>query len=103
QSTNTVEGKAPVSARLQDGEVAFAAGPFSHKVTNNADTPFRNVTVEILKPGKDDPAASAEARGIEAGHGSMEETLFIKDGVTARAITLNPGAMLPVHTHNAPH
>jgi quercetin dioxygenase-like cupin family protein len=103
QITNTVEGKAPVSAKLRDGEVAFAPGPFSHKVTNNADTPFRNITVEVLKPKKDDPAASVEARGIEAGHGVMEETLFIKDGVTAREIMLNPGAMLPAHAHKTPH
>jgi quercetin dioxygenase-like cupin family protein len=94
--TNVVEGKSPVQQRLQDGEVKFVPGNFAHKITNDADTPFRNVTVEILQPKKDDPAKAAEARGLDIGHGamSMEETLFVKDGVKASEVTLNPGGML---------
>lgn len=39
----------PVSAKLRDGEVGFAKGGFAHKAFNNADEPFDNVTVELLK------------------------------------------------------
>src|SRR5690348_12185523 len=36
---NQPEGKAPVERRQQPGEVGFAKGGFSHKATNEADTP----------------------------------------------------------------
>jgi hypothetical protein len=98
QITNVLEGKSPVQQRIQDGAVMFVPGGFAHKVTNDADTPFRNVTVEILQPKKDDPAKVEDARGLDIGHGamSMAETLFMKDGVKASEMTLNPGGMLHV-------
>ena len=102
--TNMVEGKPAIQQRLQDGEVRYVPGGFAHKVINDADTPFRNVTVEILQPKKDDPAKAEAARGLDIGHGasSVEDTLFVKDGVKASDVTLNPGGMLHPPDHKAP-
>jgi beta-alanine degradation protein BauB len=35
---------------LKDGEIHFARGGFAHVARNLADTPFRNITIEFLKP-----------------------------------------------------
>ena len=36
--------------KLPEGETEFAPGPFAHVIKNVGDTPFRNVTIEILRP-----------------------------------------------------
>ncbi len=99
--TNIVTGKAPAKLKIQDGEVHFTEGNFSHKATDDSNTPFRNVTIEVLKPGK--AAANAESRGLELASGLAIDTVFVKDGVRVRDITMNPGVTLPQHTHHAPH
>jgi len=97
---NAPEGKPPAPMAVTDGETMFSPGPLTHVAQNDGKTPFKNITIEILKPKKDDPAKQAEARGLEAGHGAAVETLFLKDGVLVRDVILNPDAMLP--TEKAP-
>lgn len=97
---NKVEGKAPVPVAVADGQTMFAVAPVTHIAEVDGSAPFRNVTIEILKPKKDDPAKQAEARGLDAGHGAAVETLFLRDGVLVRDVILNPQAMLP--TEKAP-
>lgn len=97
---NKAEGKPPAPVAVTDGRTMFAAGPLTHAAENDGTTPFRNVTIEILKPKKDDPAKQAEARGLDAGHGAAVEALFLRDGVLVRDVILNPQAMLP--TEKAP-
>lgn len=97
---NQAAGKPPVPVAVSDGQTNFAPGPLTHAAQVDGTTPFRNITIEILKPRKDDPAKQAEARGLEAGHGAAVETLFLKDGVLVRDVILNPDAMLP--TEKAP-
>jgi len=99
--TNAVEGKAPATIKFKDGEVMFVAGNFAHKAINNAATPFRNVTIELKKNGT--VRATPEERGVEVGSGVAVDTVFVKDGIRVRDITLNPGATLPAHTHQGPH
>src|SRR5579864_7538914 len=48
--SNEVVGRAPVDLKLKDGDVAFAKGGFAHLAKNLAATPFRNVTIELLRP-----------------------------------------------------
>src|SRR4051812_23630196 len=48
---NQPEGKAPVVLKLADGETRYVKAPLTHIAKDLAATPFRNVTVEILKPG----------------------------------------------------
>jgi hypothetical protein len=40
-------GESPATVKLNGGEVKFVKGGFAHKVTNLADSPFVNVTIEI--------------------------------------------------------
>ncbi len=82
--------------KIADGEAMFTRAPLTHVAKNEADTPFRNVTVELLQPKQEDAAAAAEARGVEAGHGALVETLFLHDGVKTSDVILNAGAMLPM-------
>jgi len=47
---NAVRDKPEVHLQLKDGETHFTRGGFAHVARNLADTPFRNVTIELLKP-----------------------------------------------------
>src|SRR6266852_2246766 len=46
---NAVRDKPEVHLVLKDGETHFTRGGFAHVARNLADTPFRNVTIELLK------------------------------------------------------
>jgi hypothetical protein len=50
QFTNAVAGKPEVKVQQPDLAVNYSPGPFAHVATNNADTPFRNITIELLHP-----------------------------------------------------
>jgi quercetin dioxygenase-like cupin family protein len=43
-------GEKPVALQLKDGDVRFTPGHFAHAAINNADRPFHNTTIELLKP-----------------------------------------------------
>lgn len=45
-----VRDKPEVHLQLKDGETHFTRGGFAHVARNLADTPFRNVTIELLRP-----------------------------------------------------
>jgi hypothetical protein len=47
---NAVTGKPETHASLTDGQVSYSKGGFSHLVRTETDTPFRNLTVELVKP-----------------------------------------------------
>ena len=47
---NAVLGKPEVKLALKDGEVRFTRGGFAHIARNPGDKPFRNITIELLKP-----------------------------------------------------
>jgi hypothetical protein len=47
---NDVTGKAEVHMVLEDGQVTYSAGGFSHVVRTDAGTAFSNITVELAKP-----------------------------------------------------
>lgn len=51
--TNQVQGKPAAKLHLSDTAVNFSKGPFAHIATNDGDKPFRNVTIELLKPQGD--------------------------------------------------
>jgi len=106
QLTNEVEGKAPVDAVLKDGEARFTPGNFAHIAKNRADTPFRNVTIELMQ---DDKARSAppakwdEDRGLKVLNAGTQDILFVKDNARVSEIEIQPGGMIPSHHHNGPH
>jgi hypothetical protein len=47
---NAVRDKPEVHLVLKDGETHFTRGGFAHVARNQAYTPFRNITIELLKP-----------------------------------------------------
>src|ERR1700752_1237882 len=52
QIRNAVQGKAPVEVKFKDGDTRFAAGSFSHAVTDLGEQPFHNLTIEYLQDDK---------------------------------------------------
>ena len=89
---NAVEGKAPTDLKLRDGEVEFAKGGFSHRAINKLDTPFRNVTIEILKPARS--VAKSRERALEIGMGGLADPVIDNDDVRVYDVQLAPGGML---------
>jgi len=49
QVTSAIPGRPEVHLKLADGEARFSRGGFAHVARNDADTPFRNVTIELLR------------------------------------------------------
>jgi len=47
---NAVTGKPEAHVTLTDGQVSYSKGGFSHLARTETDTPFRNVTIELLRP-----------------------------------------------------
>ena len=100
QVENDVKDKPPVTLKLKDGETHYSPAPFAHAAKNLADTPFRNITIEFLKNGdsKWDPD-----RGLSVLHGGTIDILFVKDGARVADVDLQPGGIIPQHTHTGPH
>ena len=47
---NAILNKPEIHLQLKDGETHFTRGGFAHVARNLADTSFRNITIELLKP-----------------------------------------------------
>jgi hypothetical protein len=99
---SSVKDKPPVSVKLQDGETRFSSAPFAHIARNLTGQPFRNVTIELLEdatlrnsPAKWD-AAKNEDRALDILQGGTRQILFVKDGIRASEIELQPGGVVPM-------
>jgi len=111
--TNTRLNAAPATLKLKDGETRFAKAPLIHKVRNNLDQPFRNVTIELLK-GTGNPIcglANGEKTcgggggwgtggGVEGGHsatvsGGGYETLLDSENLIVNTVSVDPGSTVP--------
>jgi quercetin dioxygenase-like cupin family protein len=89
---NEVMGTDPADLILKNNEVRFTKGPFTHRVTNVAITPFRNITVEIIKtPGR----AAASTPDTAPGHSIVLDN----DLVQVERLVLEPGQSTNMHTH----
>ncbi len=104
--SNEVEGKAPVTLKLQDGETRFAPGGFAHIARDLASTPFRAVAVELLQDQaahQTPPPVWDEERGLHVFAGGTQDIIFVKDGVRVSEVELQPGGVVPRHHHTGPH
>jgi quercetin dioxygenase-like cupin family protein len=103
--SNEVDGKAPADVKLADGDTRFAPGNFAHLVRDLAETPFRNVTIEIMQDEKMRAAPSSwpEDSGEKTFPGGRIKILSVKDGVRVSEVNLDAGATVPSHHHNGPH
>jgi len=102
--SNEVEGKEPVEAMLSDGATRFTPGNFAHIARNLADTPFRNVTIELLQDEKRKASASHwdKDNGEESSLGWNRKILFVKDGVRVSQVELDAKTLLPKGRHDGP-
>jgi hypothetical protein len=96
--TNAVQGKPAVKMHLDDGDARFVPGHFAHIVTNDANQPFLNYTIALLRPGSVQLQPGEDAHAVNLLHSGTVESLFVQDGIRASDITLNPGA-----TVSGPH
>jgi quercetin dioxygenase-like cupin family protein len=97
---NDVAGKPPVPLKLQDGEVRFTPGGFAHVAKTLGDTPFRNLTIEILQPGATFGGDAGTPRELP---GATIAPLLLKDGVRVSDVRLKAGGTIPRHHHDGPH
>jgi quercetin dioxygenase-like cupin family protein len=102
QISNEVQGKQAVALDLKDGEVRAVDGNFAHIARNSANTPFRNVTVELLQDQQarsSPPPKWDDERGLHVLHGGTQEILLVKDGVRVSEVELQVAGVLPQHHH----
>jgi hypothetical protein len=94
---NTIEGKGPVTLTLQGGDTRFVVGGFAHASNNVSDRPLRIVVVELLQDEKLRRLPThGDERALDILHGGTKEVLWVKDGVRASMVELQPGGMMPV-------
>ena len=90
-------GNAPGDLILKDGEVRFTKGPITHRVSNQAQNDFRNITIEVLKnPPPLKPSAIPDK--LIPGHSLVLEN----DRVRVERLVLNPGESTGMHSHDLP-
>jgi quercetin dioxygenase-like cupin family protein len=87
-------GGQPIDLVLKNGEVRYTRGPITHMIGNPDETPFRNITVEILKPAPRAPAG--EFAKLPHHYVELEN-----DRVRILRVALDPGQSTGVHTHVA--
>ena len=121
---NERQGEKPAELRLNEGDVRFTKGGFAHRVRNLRDVPFRNVTIEVLKPvrgiirlatcdvdegsecGFCNISASGQQKCEWPGDLNTLPELEKKEaayGVYQFVTHLQPGATTGMHTHTADH
>ncbi len=106
QVENDIAGKPPATLKLEDGETRFIPGNFAHIAKNLSNSPFRNVTIELLQDEqarKSPPPKWDEERGLHVLNAGTQEILFVKDGVRISEVELQPGGVIPKHHHAGPH
>ena len=96
---NRVLGRPPVELKLEDGEARFAKGGFAHVAVNKAQTPFHNITIEILPT----QPSGMELPALPLGAGMTVEPVFDQKVVRCFSFTLEPGAVMPLHEHKTDH
>jgi quercetin dioxygenase-like cupin family protein len=104
--SNEVEGKAPVTLKMQDGEARFSPGGFAHIARDLASTPFRAIAIELLQDEaahQTPPPKWDEERGLHVLTGGTQHIMFVQDGVRVAETELQPGATIPSHHHTGPH
>ena len=95
--SNEVEGKNPVTLKLQDGETGFLAGNFAHLARNLSTSPLRSLIIEFLLDDseRNAPGRWDEDRALHILHGGTEEILFAKDGARASKVELQTAGIDP--------
>jgi quercetin dioxygenase-like cupin family protein len=77
---------------VNDGEARFTKGPLTHRAINIGETPFHNITVEILKSAASPPEPPLPKM---TGHSVVLEN----ERIRIDRQTLEPGESTGLHTH----
>jgi quercetin dioxygenase-like cupin family protein len=114
--SNERQGENPAVLKLKDGDTRFVRGGFAHVARNLSDTPFRNVTVEIL------PLASSFSCGV--GKSTSPNTATVNacpapvtangpavswsgvvesDKFAVKQHSIQPSGTVSQHRHKGPH
>jgi len=106
--TSARPGEKPVALLLKDGEVRYTPGNFAHAAINNADRPFHNTTIELLKPTTNERPCEVNcardlwARDPRTGELFPEANrLYVSDQWTVTVVMLPPKSNLNLG-HNLP-
>jgi len=91
---NAVRDKPEVHLVFKDGETHFTRGGFAHVARNLSEAPFRNVTIELLKPQEDARNVCGEVifnQGARTCHViDVAITQFETAEVTLEYVTFSP-------------
>ena len=98
---NRPEGKEPTRLQLKGGETRFVKAPLVHVAKNVANTPFRNVTILILKAG--DAGENTASSHVISENGFTRRPIIDNNKVRVTECTFDAGASVPTHTHQLPH
>lgn len=105
KSEHTMQGKEPVTEKIEDGEVRFSSGGFSHSRKNLGTEPFRAVIVEFAEPqGKLEKLGTKSKTCAPDKNVCLEEKkLFCLEKVCVENVSMAPGSMSIKHTHATDH
>ncbi len=100
---NRVTGKLETHVDLADLAVNFSREPYSHVIRNEADQPFRNITIELLRPQGElrefyPSLDSALAAVPERGRSVRQATVLETQEMRLRAVSVGAGS-----AWSAPH
>jgi quercetin dioxygenase-like cupin family protein len=98
---NEVAGRPPVDQQVKDGDVNFAPGGFAHVARNLGSTPFRNVTIEVLRKSHSSAIGSADTPST--GSSFIRAIVVNTDAVEATKAEIAPGGSTPLHRHDTDH
>jgi hypothetical protein len=100
---NAVLNKPDVRLSLKNGETRFTPGGFAHVARNLSDAPFRNITIELLKPSgeprnlcaqivpnRDSLVCTITMAGAPGGHGFSVEPQLEADTMRLDLVRLDP-------------
>jgi hypothetical protein len=100
---NRITGRPEKHVDLANLAVNFAREPYSHVIRNEADQPFRNITIELLRPQGElrefYPSLDAALADVpERGRSVRQATVLETEEMRLRAIAVSAGS-----SWSAPH
>jgi quercetin dioxygenase-like cupin family protein len=99
---NARVGEKPVPLQLKDGDVRFTPGHFAHAAINNADRPFHNITIKLLKPTTNEQECMVNCSRDPVGAETFTQRLYLSDQWSVSLVTLAPKAHLDFLGHRLP-
>jgi hypothetical protein len=100
-------GEKPFELSLEDGEIRFTPGNFSHAAINRSDRPFHNITIELLRPSSN-VKSCREGCGLppdcsaSGHHCTIGEKRISSDHWSVRFLTMPPSSSFSTASLSGP-